>query len=75
MNAVEIEEAITKLAKRPFDADTFPYAFLETFGNKETTINACAAALRTSPTWAGVLQTHNIQIAVPALHRIVERKS
>lgn len=38
MNAVEIEEAISELAARPFDADEFPYAFLAAFGNKETTL-------------------------------------
>ena len=27
MNAVEIEEAISALAERPFDAAEFPYAF------------------------------------------------
>jgi hypothetical protein len=29
MNAVEIEQAISDLAERPFDAASFPYAFLE----------------------------------------------
>ena len=38
MNAVEIEEAISALAERRFDADEFPYSFLEAFGNKETTL-------------------------------------
>ena len=38
MNAVEIEEAISALAERPFDPEEFPYAFLEAFGNKETTL-------------------------------------
>jgi len=38
LNAVEIEEAITSLAEQPFDSANFPYAFLEAFGNKETTI-------------------------------------
>ena len=38
MNAVEIEEAVSKLASEPFDPKTFPYAFLEAFGNKPTTI-------------------------------------
>jgi len=38
MNAVEIEEAISKLAEQHFDADEFPFAFLEAFGNKVTTI-------------------------------------
>ena len=38
MNAVEIEEAISKLAEQPFDPAAFPYAFLEAFGNKSTTL-------------------------------------
>lgn len=38
MNAVEIEEAISLLAEQPFVPAEFPYAFLEAFGNKETTI-------------------------------------
>ncbi len=38
MNAVEIEAAISELADQPFDAEGFPYAFLEAFGNKATTI-------------------------------------
>jgi hypothetical protein len=38
MNAVEIEQAITDLAAAPFDAAEFPYAFLEAFGNKATTL-------------------------------------
>ena len=38
MNAVEIEEAISELAGQPFDLVEFPYAFLEAFGNKSTTI-------------------------------------
>ena len=35
MNAVEIEEAISALAAEPFDGATFPFQFLEAFGNKE----------------------------------------
>ena len=38
MNAVEIEEAISALAEQPFDAEAFPFAFLQAFGNKETTL-------------------------------------
>jgi hypothetical protein len=38
MNAVEIEEAISALAEQPFDAEKFPYLFLQAFGNKETTL-------------------------------------
>jgi hypothetical protein len=52
MNAVEIEQAITDLAEQPFDPAEFPYAFLEAFGNKATTIKRLRAGHRTSPTWA-----------------------
>ncbi|MEQ1518093.1 MAG: type IIL restriction-modification enzyme MmeI, partial [Usitatibacteraceae bacterium] len=38
MNAVEIEQAISDLAAQPFDRAEFPFAFLEAFGNKATTI-------------------------------------
>ncbi len=40
MNAVEIEEAISQLAEQPFDAEEFPFAVIEEFGNNTTTINA-----------------------------------
>jgi hypothetical protein len=42
MNAVEIEEAVSALAERPFDAAEFPFLFLEAFGNKEATIKNAA---------------------------------
>ncbi|MCE7044609.1 type IIL restriction-modification enzyme MmeI [Dyadobacter sp. CY312] len=48
MNAVEIEEAISSLAEQPFEAAEFPYAFLEAFGNKETTISVLNLATATS---------------------------
>ena len=38
MNAVEIADAVADLAEKPFDSSTFPFAFLEAFGNKETTL-------------------------------------
>ena len=38
MNPVEIEQAISDLAEQPFDAAEFPYAFLQAFGNKDTTL-------------------------------------
>jgi len=68
LNAVEIEEAISNLTEQPFDAANFPYAFLEAFGNKETTIKR----LRTggenkSDVENGVLQRNNIHIAVCSL--------
>lgn len=64
MNAVEIEEAITKLAERPFDAEEFPYAFLEAFGNKETTLKRLRKGESNKSDMGGVLQTNNIHIAV-----------
>ena len=64
MNAVEIEEAISALAERPFDADEFPYAFLEAFGNKETTLKRLRKGESNRSDLGGVLQTNNIHIAV-----------
>lgn len=29
MNAIEIEEAVSKLAELPFDPEEFPFAFLD----------------------------------------------
>ncbi|MBI2770877.1 MAG: class I SAM-dependent DNA methyltransferase [Burkholderiales bacterium] len=63
MNAVEIEQAITDLAEQPFDALEFPYAFLEAFGNKETTIRRLRAGASNKSDVGGVLQTNNIHIA------------
>lgn len=63
MNAVEIEEAISQLADQPFDPNNFPYAFLEAFGNKETTIKRLRAGASNKSDIGGVLQTNNIHIA------------
>lgn len=62
MNAVEIEQAITDLAERPFDPAEFPYAFLEAFGNKETTLKRLRAGASNKSDLGGVLQTNNIHI-------------
>ena len=70
MNAVEIEEAITLLAEQPFDAESFPFAFLEAFGNKETTIKRLKSDKKGSTNASdlkddgGVLQRNNIHILV-----------
>ena len=66
MNAVEIEEAISALADRPFDAEEFPFAFLQAFGNKETTIKRLRKGESNKSDLGGVLQTNNIHIAVAA---------
>ena len=62
MNAVEIEQAITDLAEQRFDLATFPYAFLEAFGNKKTTIKRLRAGASNKSDLSGVLQTSNIHI-------------
>src|SRR5437870_10281329 len=62
MNAVEIEEAISQLADQSFDAKNFPFAFLEAFGNKETTIKRLRAGASNKSDLGGVLQTNNIHI-------------
>src|SRR5690349_10978326 len=64
MNAVEIEEAISQLAEQPFDAFEFPFAFLQAFGNKETTLKRLRKGESNKSDLGGVLQTSNIHIAV-----------
>ncbi|MES2268621.1 MAG: DNA methyltransferase [Bacteroidota bacterium] len=65
MNAVEIEEAISLLAEQPFVPAEFPYAFLEAFGNKSTTIKRLQSGHNNkSDIVGGVLQHNNIHIAV-----------
>ena len=63
MNAVEIEEAISALAEKPFDRAEFPFAFLEAFGNKETTPKRLRSGASNKSDLGGVLQTNNIHIA------------
>jgi hypothetical protein len=66
MNAVEIEEAVSRLAEQPFDAASFPFAFLEAFGNKETTIKKLRAGASNQSDVGGVLQRNNIHVKVCA---------
>src|SRR3979490_2369438 len=66
MNAVEIEEAISALAEQPFDAQEFPYAFLQAFGNRETTVKRLRKGETNKSDLGGVLQTSNIHIGVAA---------
>src|SRR5258707_1894892 len=66
MNAVEIEEAISTLAEQAFDAAEFPFAFLQAFGNKETTIKRLRKGEANRSDLGGILQTNNIHIAVAA---------
>lgn len=62
MNAVEIEEAISALAEQAFDPEEFPFAFLEAFGNKATTIKRLRTGSTNSSDLGGVLQRNNIHL-------------
>jgi hypothetical protein len=65
MNAVEIEEAVSRLAEEPFDPQEFPFAFLEAFGNKQTTLKRLRSnTSNQSDLPGGVLQRNNIHIKV-----------
>jgi len=64
MNAVEIEQAISELAEQPFDSAEFPFAFLQAFGNKETTLKRLRKGDTNKSDIGGVLQTGHIHIAV-----------
>ncbi|MBD2424808.1 class I SAM-dependent DNA methyltransferase [Phormidium sp. FACHB-1136] len=66
MNAVEIEEAVSQLAEAPFDPEEFPFAFLEAFGNKATTIKKLRSTKGSSnhSDLGGVLQRNNIHLKV-----------
>lgn len=71
MNAVEIEEAVSELARASYDPAEFPYAFLAAFGNKDTTIKRLrAGASNTSDVGGGVLQRSNIHIATCAVGQV-----
>jgi hypothetical protein len=73
MNAVEIEEAISALAEKTFDATEFPFAFLQAFGNKETTLKRLRKGESNKSDLGGVLQTSNIHIAVAAPGEVTKR--
>ena len=62
MNAVEIEEAVSALAERPFEAGEFPFAFLQAFGNRATTIRRLRSGASNNSDLGGVLQRNNIHI-------------
>ena len=70
MNAVEIEEAVSALAERPFDRVEFPFQFLEAFGNKPATLKRLRDGHTNSSDVGGVLQRNNIHIAVAELGNV-----
>jgi hypothetical protein len=66
MNAVEIADAVTALVEQPFDPVTFPFAFLEAFGNKETTLKKLRSGDSNKSDIGGILQRNNIHLKVCA---------
>ena len=72
MNAVEIEEAVSALVEAPFDAATFPFAFLEAFGNRETTLKRLRTGNTNQSDVGGVLQRNNIHLKVAPLGQVAE---
>jgi hypothetical protein len=65
MNAVEIEEAVSDLAARPFDPEEFPFQFLAAFSAKDTTIKRLRKGdSAASDVPGGVLWRSNIHLAV-----------
>lgn len=73
MNAVEIEAALSELAKQPFNAHEFAFEFIAAFGHKETTIKRLRSGnSNTSDVPAGVLLRNNIHIAVCAENTVSE---
>ena len=70
MNAVEIEQAISELAEKPFDRQEFPFQFLEAFGNKATTLKRLRTGVSNKSDLGGVLQTNNIHIVTCATGQV-----
>jgi hypothetical protein len=64
MNAVEIEQAVSAIAEQLFEAAEFPFAFLQAFGNKETTLKKLRKGESNKSDIGGVLQANNIHIAI-----------
>lgn len=68
MKAVEIEEAISKLAGAPFDPAEFPFQFLEAFGNNDVTLKRLrkmgAGGTNYSDIPGAVLQRNHIHLSV-----------
>lgn len=64
MNAVEIEQSVSDLFDKPFEAETFVPEFLEAFGNKATVIKRLQSSTSLSDIKDAVLQRSNIHIKV-----------
>ncbi len=72
MNAVEIEQAISELADNPYDAEEFPYAFLECFDNSATRSKKLRKGTSNKSDINGVLQAGSIHIKTCATGEVPE---
>ena len=72
MNAVEIEQAITDLAERPFDTAEFAFLFLEAFGNKATTLKKLRDGASNKSDVGGVLQANHIHLKTCDLGKVAD---
>jgi hypothetical protein len=73
MNAVEIEEAVSGLALKPFEAEEFSFSFLEAFGNKSTTIMKLrSGSSNKTDVDRAILQRNNIHIAISEKGKVSE---
>jgi hypothetical protein len=71
MNPVEIEQALSDFAEEPFDSIEFPFRFLESFGNKPTTLKKLRSGTSNkSDIEHGVLQRSNIHLATCAVGEV-----
>ena len=74
MNVIEIEEAVSELFGQPFERDTFPFAFLEAYGNKRATIDKLKKGNSNKSDFDyGVLQKNNIHIVTCERGHIPEK--
>jgi hypothetical protein len=67
LNAVEIEEAVSKLVEEPFNAAEFSYAFLEAFGNKTATLQRLRSVGKNS--------TNKTDVAGDGIHAVLQRNN
>ncbi len=67
MNAVEIEEAVSRLVEEPFSAAEFSYAFLEAFGNKTATLQRLRSVGKNS--------TNKTDVAGDGIHAVLQRNN
>jgi hypothetical protein len=65
MNAVEIEAAVSELFAQAIDRVEFPYLFLQSYGNRDTTLKRLrSGGTNKSDVPGGLLQVNNIHLCV-----------